>query len=100
MEILKDEFKNVRMKVKVRVSNKQKDLGLFADKLSKVLQQYWTLPPEVRNDPTTQHLMNQLLEASGLSAASLGGLTSSVAPPLPPVSESATRPVRELAEAK
>ena len=99
LKILKDEFKNVKMKVKIRVSSKQKDMALFVDKLVNILRQYWTLPPELKNDPTTQHLMNQILEASGLPPATLGKLTSSppIEAPLPALSEGATRPVRELA---
>ena len=100
LEILKDEFKNVRMKVKVRVSSKQKDMAGFVEKLGNILRQYWSLPPELKNDPTTQHLMNQLLEASGLPPASLGQLTTQVLQgveaPLPPLSEQQTKPTREL----
>lgn len=101
LKILKDEFKNVKMKVKIRVSQKQKDLSLFVDKLVNVLRQYWTLPPDLRNDPVSLHLMNQIIEASGISPATLGNLTTPrIEPPLPPVSEQATRPVKELAEEK
>ena len=74
IKILKDEFKNVKMKVKIRVSGKQKDMALFVDKLTKVLQWYGGLTPEAKADPTVQHLVNQIVEASGLSPASLGGL--------------------------
>lgn len=97
LKILKDEFKNVKMKVKIRVSSKQKDMALFVDKLVNILRQYWTLPPEVKNDPTTQHIMSQLLEASGLSSASLGGLTSGSLP-TPQIAESATKPIQEFEE--
>ena len=99
LEILKDEFKNVKTKVKIRVSQKQKDMTGFVESLGNILRQYWTLPPEAKSDPTTQHLMNQILEASGLSPASLGGLTSRIAS-TPQISEQATRPMRELAETK
>ena len=85
LEILKDEFKDVKFKVKVRVAQKQKDLEQFADKLTKILQQYWALPPEIKNDPTSQHIMNQLLEASGLSPAGLGGLTTPQTPQAPQI---------------
>ena len=95
-KILKDEFKNVKMKVKIRVSSKQKDMEKFVDSLVKVLEKFWTLPPEVMNNPTTQHLMNQILEASGLSPASLGGLTMGSAPQQIP--ESAQRPMQEIKE--
>ena len=102
LEILKDEFVGVRMKVKVRVSSKQKDMAGFVEKLGNILRQYWALPPEIKNDPTTQHLMNQLLEASGLPPASLGQLTTSVLggteSPLPSLSEQKTRPTRDLAK--
>jgi len=98
LKILKDEFKNVKMKVKVRVSSKQKDMAGFVEKLGNILRQYWALPPEVKGDPTTQHLMNQLLEASGLPPASLGQLTALQSEaPLPAISEGATRPTRDLA---
>lgn len=98
LEILKDEFKNVKMKVKVRVSGTQKDLAGFVDKLVNILRQYWTLPPEVRNDPTTKHIMSQLLEASGLSPASLGQLTAGLATPTPAVKEATTKPIQALVE--
>lgn len=101
LEILKDEFKGVKAKVKIRISGKQKDLVGFVDKLVNLLRQFWTLPPEIKNDPTTQHLMNQILEASGLPPATLGKLTSGIPQiesPLPPLSESATRPVKGLAK--
>lgn len=96
LKILKGEFKNVRMKVKIRISSKQKDMSLFVDKLVNILRQYWTLPPELKSDPTTQHLMNQILEASGLPPATLGRLTSGITS-TPQITESATKPVKELA---
>lgn len=75
IKILKEEFKGVKMKVKIRVSSKQKDMAQFVDKLVNILKQYWTLPPEIKADPTTQHIMSQIIEASGLSASSLGGFS-------------------------
>lgn len=99
LEILKDEFKNVKLHVKIRVSSKQKDMALFVDKLVNVLRQYWTLPPEARNDPVSVQLLNQILEASGLSPASLGNLAGGTPAPLPALSEATTKPIRELAEA-
>ena len=79
LKILKDEFKNVKLSVKIRVSQKQKDLSAFVDNLVKVLQQYMA-NPQMRNDPTATHILSQILEASGFSAASLGGLTMPVEP--------------------
>ena len=94
-KILKNEFKNVTMKVKIRVSSKQKDMALFVDKLTNMLQWYGGLAPEVKADPTVQHLVNQIVEASGLSPASLGGLGT----PSPQIPLQASEPLRELAEA-
>lgn len=99
LKILKDQFKNVKMKVKVRVSSKQKDMAGFVEKLGNILTQYWRLPREIKDDPTTQHLMNQVLEASGLPPGSLGGLTALQAEaPLPSVSESTTKPMGEFSK--
>jgi len=98
LKILKDEFKNVKMKVKVRVASKQKDMALFVDKLVNILRQYWTLPPELKNDPTTQHIMNQVLEASGLSPAALGQLTSASA--IPSIPEASAKPLEKLSKQK
>ena len=97
LKILKDEFKNVKMKVKVRVSSKQKDMAGFVDKLTNVLQWYGSVPPEVKADPTVQHLLNQIVEASGLPPASLGQLTAlqNTEVPLPALPKSGTP--RELA---
>ncbi len=79
ISILKDEFKNVRMKVKVRVSSKQKDMALYVDKLVNLLRQYWLLPPEAKNDPVSLELLSQILEGSGISPASLGKLFNGTA---------------------
>jgi len=98
LKILKDEFKNVKMKVKVRVASKQKDMALFVDKLVNILRQYWTLPPELKNDPTTQHIMSQVLEASGLSPAALGQLTSASA--IPSIPEASAKPLEKLSKQK
>lgn len=95
LKILKDEFKEVKLKVKIRISGKQKDMALFVDKLTNILKQYWTLPPELKSDPTTQHLMAQIFEASGLSPTDIN-----FEAPLPAISEQATKPIRELAEQK
>ena len=94
LKILKNEFKNVKLKVKIRVSSKQKDMALFVDKLGNVLRQFLTLPPEVKNDPTVQHIMNQILEASGLSPATLGRITSGL--PTPQATEESVKPLQAL----
>ena len=98
LEILKDEFKNVKMKVKIRVSGKQRDLALMTEKLTNILRQYMATP-QMRDDPVAFEILSQILEASGISPASLGKLAASTALPAPQrVGESATRPVKEFAE--
>ena len=98
LEILKEEFRDVKMKVKVRVSSKQKDMAQFTDKLVNVLRQYLTLPPEVKQDPVTVELLSQILEASGISPASLGKFTTALSAPVPQLPEVAVDPIRELAK--
>ena len=100
LEILKDEFKDVKMKVKVRISSKQKDMAQFTDKLVNVLRQYLTLPPEVKQDPVTIEFLSQILEASGISPASLGKFTTALAAPAPQLPEPATIPLRDLSKRK
>src|SRR5207253_3576193 len=77
LEILQDEFKDVRFTVKVRVASKQKDMALFVDKLTNVFTTWSNLPPEAKADPVTIELMSQILEASGISPASLPKLIGS-----------------------
>src|SRR3990167_1503224 len=97
LKILKDEFKNVKLSVKVRVSGKQKNLELFTDKLVNVLRQYLSTP-QMFQDPIARKLFDQIIEASGLNPADYSGMGSQTPePPLPALSEGATRPVRELA---
>ena len=98
LEVLKDEFKNVKMKVKVRVSSKQKDMAQFTDKLVNVLRQYLTLPPEVKQDPVTVELLSQILEASGISPASLGKFTTALSAPTQQLPERATEPLQALSK--
>ena len=99
LEILKDEFKNVKWSVKVRVSSKQKDMALFTDKLVNVLRQYLSTP-QLREDPIATEMMGKILEASGMPPASLGKLFASTAPTQIPtgVAESVTKPIKEMAK--
>ena len=93
LKILKDEFKNVKLSVKVRVSGKQKNLELFTDKLVNVLRQYLSTP-QMFQDPIARKLFDQIIEASGLNPADYSGMGSQT--PEPPLSESSTKPIREL----
>ena len=93
LKILKDEFKQVKFKVKVRVSSKTKDMAQFTDKLVNVLRQYLSTP-QMFQDPVARKLFDQIIEASGLNPADYSGIGSQT--PAPPLPESSTRPINEL----
>jgi len=95
LKILKDEFKQVKFKVKVRVSGKQKNLELFTDKLVNVLRQYLSTP-QMFQDPIARKLFDQIIEASGLNPADYSGMGSQT--PEAPLPESSTKPINELAK--
>ena len=93
LKILKDEFKQVKFKVKVRVSSKTKDMAQFTDKLVNVLRQYLSTP-QMFQDPVARKLFDQIIEASGLNPADYSGIGSQT--PAPPLPESSTKPINEL----
>ena len=75
IEILKDELKDASLKVKVNVSNKQKDLSSMTDKLVNIFRFIFST-----YDPNTQQfaifqnkgmvkLFNQIIESSGFTPA-------------------------------
>ncbi len=65
IEILKDEIKDLPIKVKVNVSEKQKRMGMYVEKLTNVFRQV-IAAPQVLQDKNIANLFNQILEASGL----------------------------------
>lgn len=100
VEILKDEFQDTPLAVKVTVAAKQKDLSLIVDKLVDVVRQYLATPL-LRQDPVAIKLLNRILEWSGLSPVQFGEIFPS--PMLPAgqmmqqgVPEQATRPIQEI----
>jgi hypothetical protein len=70
VEILADELRGVELKVKIVISNKQKDLSMMVDKLANVVRQYFATP-QMRQDPFALKLLSQLFEASGLNPIDL-----------------------------
>src|SRR3990167_3601811 len=95
IEILKDEFKNTKVAVKVVISGKQKDLSLLTEKLVNVLRQYLATP-QLRQDPIAIKLLNRILEASGISPLEFGDISSIPAPQ--PIAEAMTKPIQGLAK--
>ena len=65
IEILKDEIKDLPIKVKVNVSEKQKRMGVYVEKLTNVFRQI-IATPQVLQDKNIANLFNKILEASGL----------------------------------
>ena len=63
--ILKDEIKDLPIKVKVNVSEKQKRMGIYVEKLTNVFRQV-IAAPQVLQDKNIANLFNKILEASGL----------------------------------
>jgi len=76
IEIIKDEFKNSKIKVKINIKDKQKNLGLMTDKLVNVFKQVIssTNPETGENvldtNPKLAKIFNEILEISGLSPVS------------------------------
>lgn len=65
IEILKDELKNIELKVFVDVAGKNKDLSAMVDKLSNILRQVFA-NPAILNDPRAMKTFQKILEYSGL----------------------------------
>jgi hypothetical protein len=65
-QILKDEMKDLPIKVMTNIAGKQKNLALLTDKLVNVLRQYISTP-QIRQDPEMGKIMNVILESSGLN---------------------------------
>ena len=70
-EIFKDEMKDLPIKVKMNIANKQKNLALLTDKVVNVLRQF-IATPQLRQDPDMVKLLNTILESSGLSPIIFG----------------------------
>ena len=71
LEIFKGEMKDVPISVKVDVAGKQKNLSAVTDKLVNIFKQI-IATPQVLDDPRMAKILNQILEASGLSPIDFG----------------------------
>jgi len=65
IKILKDEFKDIPLRIKVNIAGKQKNLSMYTDKLVNVFRQI-AVNPMVLDDPRMAKLFNKILEASGI----------------------------------
>lgn len=74
IEILKNEFKDVPLAVKVSVKGKSKDLSGKTDKLVNIFRQI-IANPAVLTIPAIGKIFNDILESSGLDPADFSGIT-------------------------
>lgn len=74
IEILKGEFKNKPLAVKVSVKGKSKDLGARTDALVNVFRQI-IANPAVLQIPAIARIFNDIIESSGLDPADFTGIT-------------------------
>lgn len=93
LEIIKDELKDVHLKVKINIAGKQKDMSLMVDKLVNVVRQYMS-SPQMLQDPYALKLLNRIMEASGLPIEDFPQVSQMT--PQQPVSEQATKPLAQL----
>lgn len=67
METLKDDLKDIPMKVKINISGKQKYLAREADKLSKLISMVIANPQAFATIPGLSKPINQLIESAGMN---------------------------------
>ncbi len=79
IEILKGEFKDVDLGVKVSIAGKSKDLSQMVDKLTNVFRTV-IASPYILQSPPIAALFNKIIEAAGLDPIDLSGFN---VPPIP-----------------
>ena len=82
IEILKDEFKDLPMDVEIDIAGKQADLADRVTKLNAIFRSVFT-PAGIQvlqTEPAAGKILNQILEASGLSPVNFSGIVSPLQP--------------------
>lgn len=96
IEILKGEFRNVPLAVKVSVAGKSKNLAAMTDKIVNVFRFAFSNPQgfaQVMQIPGMAKSFNSILEFSGLSPADFSGLDKMANPPAPEETPERPEPV-------
>lgn len=75
-EIIKDELKDIPIKVKVNIVGKQKDMVRNADSLTKIIQFAIANGQAISAIPGIGKAVNELLESSGMSAIDFSAITN------------------------
>lgn len=87
-EILKDELKEIPIKVFINIKQKQKDMSVYADKVTNILREILRDPTKFSQVPGVGKVFNQLLENAGLNAVDFSTIVNAPQPELPaPVGE-------------
>lgn len=85
IEILKDEFKGIEVKIGINVSAKQKDLMGLSDKILSIFQVIFANPQAFQQAmqlPSLQKTFNDILEFSGINQVDFASLANTpLAPP-------------------
>jgi hypothetical protein len=98
LKILKDEFEGVEMKMGINIANKQKDLGMMADKILSIFQYAGANPQgfmQTMQIPGMSNALNDVLEYSGISQVDFGSFMSKI-PPQPVMAEGQPQPTMAL----
>lgn len=86
IEILKGEFSRKRLRVKINVKGKQKDLSVMTDKLVNIFRQIIANPQgfqQIMQMPEMAKTFNDILEYSGLSPVYYSGINNQQSLPSP-----------------
>ena len=104
LEILKDEFRDVEIKININIAGKNKNLPILTDKLLSIFQFAFSNPvgfSEVMKMPGMSKTFNKILELSGISQVDFYGLTNSISKnienqPIPQNETSVSEPTNAL----
>ena len=82
LEIMKDEFKDLPMDVKISISNKQKNMAEMVSKLNSVFRTLFTpgAIQALQQSPELAKLLNQILDASGMNPINFSSGQSAMNP--------------------
>lgn len=79
IKILKDEFKDIDIKMGINIANKQKDLAVMSDKILSIIQSAIANPQNFQlalQNPAMAEALNDVLEFSGMNQVDFLALTT------------------------
>jgi hypothetical protein len=87
LEIVKDEFRDIEVKMGIAVGNKQKNLADLSDKVLSIFQFVFQNPQaftQAMQNPALSRAFENILEFSGMSIADFSSLITATPPVVPP----------------